>query len=224
MTNDNIVPMPNTALHPAPVIIDDSRLQTIWDRQHRRQNWIVGGCCATALLIAGALVVMAFRINAEPPKVEVAAPVINIPEQKAPVVNIAVPEQPAPVVNITVPHSVAAAPAVTPQPLRTGEAKIVTNFVKFYEVTVGQHEVITGWRFRDSTSTTPSEQWCFIHIDRTRRLYLGEDGKLTSNLATDARAVGIDPGLAEQLAKSCRWYNTSSTSSTSSTELRDPTR
>jgi hypothetical protein len=66
MTNDNVIPMPH-ALQAAPVIIDDSRLQTLWRQQHRRQNWIVGGCCATALLIGAALVVMAFRLNTDPP-------------------------------------------------------------------------------------------------------------------------------------------------------------
>src|SRR5260370_8254351 len=124
MTNDSIIPMPTAPLAAAPVIIDDSRLQTLWDRQHRRQNWIVGGCAATALLIAGALVIMAFRINAEPPKVEVAAPVINIPEQPAPVVNITVPQQAAPVVNVPVPNAPPPpAPQQPPITPRTAETK-----------------------------------------------------------------------------------------------------
>ena len=143
MTNDNIVPMPN-AMQVAPVIIDDSRLQTLWGQQHRRQNWIVWGCCATALLIASALVVMAFRINSEPPKVEVAAPVINIPEQPAPVVNIT---NPPPTINVRTPA--APAPTVTPPPSmtpRTGESKVVTEYTQFTTVTVGQFEVHSGGR------------------------------------------------------------------------------
>ena len=142
MTNDNVVPMPS-AMQAAPVIIDDSRLQTLWRQQHRRQNWIVGGAVATALLIAGALVVMAFRINGEPPKVEIAAPVINIPEQPAPVVNIT---NPAPTINVQVPNPPASPveqqPVMTP---RTGESKVVSEYTQFTTATVGNYEVMSGW-------------------------------------------------------------------------------
>jgi hypothetical protein len=217
MTNDNIVQMPNPALHPAPVIIDDSRLQTIWDRQHRRQNWIVGGCCATALLIAGALVVMAFRINAEPPKVEVAAPAISIP---APVVNVTVPEQKAPVVNVTVPP-VPTAPAVAAQPLRTGESKVVTEHSIFHTATVGKYSVITGWEYHSSNDATPHTQFCYVNVSRTGRLFLANEGVALRTIEADARSLGMEAGIAETLIKSCRWFNGGSSSGP---ELRDPTR
>jgi hypothetical protein len=215
MTNDNIVPMPTSPLAAAPVIIDDSRLQTLWDRQHRRQNWIIGGCAATALLIAGALVVMAFRINAEPPKVEVAAPVFNLPEQPAPVVNVTVPPGPAPVVNVTVPSAPTAAPAAAPQPLRTGESKVITEHTIFHEVTVGNRIVKSGWTFHSSNDAMPYRQFCYTDVNRTGTLWLAIEGKTTSNIDVDARTLGVDPAEAQNLVKSCRWYTA---------ELRDPTR
>lgn len=210
MTNDNVVPMPS-AMQAAPVIIDDSRLQTLWRQQHRRQNWIVGGAVATALLIAGALVVMAFRINGEPPKVEIAAPVINIPEQPAPVVNIT---NPAPTINVQVPNPSASPvvqqPVMTP---RTGESKVVSEYTQFTTATVGNYEVMSGWTFRSSKDSSPYEQFCYANVSRTGRLMLAFNGTVAPTIDTDARALRIDPGVAETLTKSCRW---------SSQELRDP--
>lgn len=215
MINDNVVPMPH-ALQAAPVIIDNSRLQTLWDQQHRRQNWIVGGCVGTALLIACALVVMAFRINAEPPKVEVAAPVINIPEQPAPVVKITVPQQPAPVVNVTVPNAPATPalqqPAMTP---RTGESKVVTEYETFTNVTVGDHHVITGWNYKNSNDKAPYHQHCYARLNSTSVLELAADEKISPVIGDDARNLGLPVGTAMTYVKSCRWFTV---------ELRDPTR
>jgi hypothetical protein len=198
MINDNVVPITTSPFAAAPVIIDDSRLQTLWDRQHRRQNRIVGGCCATALLIAGALVVMAFRINAEPPKVTVAAPVVNI-------------TNPPPTINVQGGAAPATAePAATP---RTGESKVVEEYTKFTTATVGDYEVHSGWMYRTSKDSAPSSQYCYLLVGRTGKLSLAEDGKVLRSIDTDARQLGIDPGVAENLAKSCRWY---------AGELRDP--
>jgi len=201
MTRDNIVAIPS-ALQAAPVIIDDSRLQTLWRQQHQRQNWIVGGAVATALLIAGALVVMAFRINGEPPKVEIAAPVINIPQQPAPVVNVTVPNTP------TMP-----APVSPNDAARPGESKVVSEYTQFTTATVDKYEVASGWMYRSSQDSAPYRQFCYVHIGRTSRLVLAFDGEENPGLVTDARSVGIDPAQAEVLTKSCRWF---------SRELRDP--
>ncbi len=212
MANDNIVPMPS-AMQPTPVIIDDSRLKTLWDQQHRRQNWIVGGAVATALLIAAALVVMAFRINSEPPKVEVAAPVINIPEQAAPVVNIT---NPAPTINVQTPNVPAPVqlqqPAMTP---RTGESKVVTEYETFTTVTVGDHSVITGWNYKNSNDKAPYHQHCYARLNSTSILELAADETISPVIGDDARKLGLPLGTAMTYVKSCRWF---------AAELRDPTR
>jgi hypothetical protein len=203
MTSDNIVPM-RSAIQAAPVIIDDSRLQTLWRQQHRRQNWIVGGAVATALLIAGALVVMAFRINGEPPTVNITPPSINVP---APIVNV------TPQIEVKlpgIPTPTAQEPAMTPRP---GESKVVTEYTQFTTVTVGDFEVWTGWAFRNSKDTAPYAQHCYTLVGRTGRLDLARMGVISASIDMDARAVGLDPGVAETLAKSCRW---------STQELRDP--
>ena len=66
---------------------------------------------------------------------------------------------------------------------------------------------VSGWNYRSSKDTTPSAQYCYAHVGRTGRLELAEDGKLLSTIDTDARALGVDPGMAETLTKSCRWFS-----------------
>ena len=210
MTSDNVVPMPS-AMQAAPVIIDDSRLQTLWRQQHRRQNWIVGGAVATALLIAGALVVMAFRINGEPPKVEIAAPVINIPAQPAPVVNIT---NPAPTINVQVPNAPASPVAATAgDDAADGREQGGVGLHAVHHRHGRRLRGRLGLDFRSSKDTSPYGQFCYAHVGRTGRLELARGWEAAPTIDTDARALGVDPGVAETLTKSCRWF---------SQELRDP--
>ena len=90
---------------------------------------------------------------------------------------------------------------------------MVSDYTLFTTATVGRFQVVSGWNYRSSKDTTPSAQYCYAHVGRTGRLELAEDGKLLSTIDTDARALGVDPGVAETLTKSCRWF---------SQELRDP--
>jgi hypothetical protein len=198
-----IVHMPHP-LQPGPVEIDDSRLQALWARQNRRSMLLAGAAGALAVLAGVALVIMALRFNTEPPVVNVAGPVVNVPEQPAPVVNV-----PAPIVNVT-PNIEVKVPQAAPPPApllqpRTGESKIVTEYHQFHTVTVGNYGVVSGWKFRNSNDTKPYLQYCYVQTSRTGILELAEEGKVSSTIDNDARAVNVAPALAKTLAQSCRW-------------------
>ena len=102
-----IVYMPHP-MHPGPVEIDDSRLRSMWARQHRRSMLTTGALGligVAAILVAVAMVIWALQLG----------------PQKPSVVNIA-----PPAVNVTVPPPQVAAPAPllpqapspTPRPVR----------------------------------------------------------------------------------------------------------
>jgi hypothetical protein len=158
---------------------------------------------------------MAFRLNTDPPTVHVAAPVINLPEQPAPVVNVTVPPGPAPVVNVAVPNG--PAPSVQQPSLeaRPGESKVVSEYTQFTTATIGKNEVVSGWIYRSSKDTAPYHQFCYLAVGRTGRLELAHDGKPLSSVPVDASVLGVTSTEVEAATKSCRWYTA---------ELRDPTR
>ena len=106
-------------------------------------------------------------------------------------------------------------PPAAAQPLRTGETNLVTEHTIFHTATVGKYKVRTGWDFHSSNDVVPHQQYCYVDISRTSSLWLAQDGKVLPTVDTDARTLGIDAGMAETLAKSCRWF---------AAELRDPTR
>jgi hypothetical protein len=201
----------NHPMRPGPIEIDDSRLQTLWARQNRRNLWVAGTAGATAILVGAALVIMALRFNTETPVVNVAPPVVNVP---APVVNIEPKiEVPAPIVNVTpkievqVPQQLRdPSPAMTP---RTGESKVVSEHVIFHSVTIGDYLVYTGWKFHNSKEAEPYTQYCYALIGRTARLELAIDGKISPTIANEARTAGVDPAKAMAFTKSCRWFGQS---------------
>ena len=129
-------------------------------------------------------------------------------------------------INLTVP-SAPASPAPTvqqPTETRTGESKVVTEYTLFTTVTVGNRDIISGWKFRSSKDTAPYHQFCYLAVGRTGRVELAHDGKLLSSIAADGSALGVTVAEAEAAEKSCRWFNGGSTNTPGTPELRDPTR
>jgi hypothetical protein len=197
----NIIP-----IHPAQahvVEVDDSRLQTLWTRHHRRNLLLAGGAVVTGLLLGAAVLIMALRMNNEPPKVEVAMPPITMPTINipAPVVNV------APQIEVKMPPTAPLIPNVnSPETLRNGESKVVTEYEVFHTATVEGRSVVTGWKYRSSTDSKPSVQHCYVRLDATTVVELAEDGKLEPNLDRDASRAGLDPTTARRYAGSCRWH------------------
>jgi hypothetical protein len=187
-----IVHMPHP-MHAGPIEIDDSRLHSMWARQHRRAMLTTGALGligVAAILVAVAMVIWALRLGPEAP----------------PVVNIA-----PPAVNVTVPPPQAAAPApllpqAPPPPPQAGESKLVTEYTIFQNVKVDDFLISTGWRFHNSNDTEPYEQYCNWHIGKNRKVVLAYDGVPSEDLAEQARAVGVNMADAVRYATHCKWF------------------
>jgi hypothetical protein len=187
-----IVPMRHS-MHPGPVEIDDSRLQSMWARQHRRAMLTTGALGligVAAILVAVAMVIWALRLGPQAP----------------PVVNIA-----PPAVNVTVPPPQAAAPApllpqAPPPAPQAGESKLVTEYTIFHNVRVDDFLISTGWRYRNSNDTEPYEQYCHWHISKTRTVDLGHNGVPAEDLAEQARAEGVNMADAARYFTHCKWF------------------
>ena len=180
-------------MHPGAVEIDDSRLQSMWARQHRRSMLTTGALGligVAAILVAVAMVIWALRLGPQAP----------------PVVNIA-----PPAVNVTVPPPQAAAPApllpqAPPPAPQAGESKLVTDYTIFQNVKVDEFLISTGWRFHNSNDTEPYEQYCNWHIGKNRKVVLAYDGVPSEDMAEQARAVGVNLADAARYVTHCKWF------------------
>ena len=200
MTSDNkVIPLH----HHNTIEIDDSRLQAMWKSHNRRQGLIYGAlglASVTGVLLGLAAIVWAVMSHQPTPQIKV--------DVQPPNVTVNVPKQPAPVVNITVPER-PLRPIDPPPPVRAdGAPPIVTEYVIFKDVDVGEDiHVQTGWQYHNSTDTVPYHQWCYASISATSRLPLGFNGQPSGSLATDARALNLPEAQARAWVKECQWYS-----------------
>ena len=179
-------------MHPGPVEIDDTRLQSIWERQHRRSMLITGPLGligVAAILVAIAMVIWALRLGPQVP----------------PVVNIA-----PPAINVTVPPPQAGAPGPflpqAPPPTPQSGEKLVTEYTIFHKAQFDDFLISTGWKFRKSSDTEPYHQYCHWHISQTRQVVLGSNGVLAEDLADQVRAEGVSMADATRYFTHCRWF------------------
>ena len=183
-----------TTLHPLrahPVEIDDSRMQTIWARQSRRQTLLAAALGTTAILLGIAAVIVAIRMN------------IGTATIPAPIVNIT---NPPPTINVGSGSPPAGRDPGSVMAPRDGETKVVQEYTQFTTATVGDQTVVSGWKYKDSTTDKPYEQYCYILPSRTTRLVLAFDRTVNPELDLDAAANGITPEQARTYLKSCRWH------------------
>ena len=175
--------------------IDDTRLQAMWRSHDRRQGMIYGVLTlagVAAILLAVAAVVWA-----------------AMSRQPAPQVTVNLPKQPAPVVNVTVPERPLLPSEPTPAARGDGASPIVTEYVIFKDVDLGENiHVQTGWQYHNSTDTVPYLQWCYASISATSRLPLGFNGQPSGSLATDAQALNVPEAQAQAWLKQCQWWHT----------------
>ena len=83
-------------------------------------------------------------------------------------------------------------------------APVMTDVVKFSLVDYGKGQVVTGWRFGDSTQGKPVEQWC-LYREREpdgawRFVNIGEDGQPALPPRSPFPSVDLQGALA-----SCVW-------------------
>lgn len=179
-------------MHPGPVEIDDTRLQSIWARQHRRSMLTTGALGligVAAILVAIAMVIWALRLGPQaPPVVNIAPPAVNVtvlPPQAAP----------APVL-----------PQGSPPTPQAGETKLVTEYTIFHSVKVDDFLISTGWNYRNSSDTEPYKQYCNWHISQTRKVVLGYNGVLAEDLPDQLRAEGVNIADATRYFTHCKWF------------------
>jgi hypothetical protein len=171
-------------MHPAPVEIDDSRLQAMWARQHRRSMLTTGALGligVAAILVAVAMVIWALRLG----------------HQEPPVVHVTLPPSQAPASAPLLPQ----APPPTP-----GESKLVTEYTIFHNAEVDDFVISTGWKYRNSNDTEPYEQYCHWHISKTRMVVLGYNGVSAEDLAEQVRAVDVNMADAARYVTHCKWF------------------
>jgi hypothetical protein len=199
MTSDNkVIP-----LHPYnPIEIDDTRLRAMWRSHNYRQGLLYGAlglAGITGVLLALAAIVWAVMSGSHP------APQIKVNVQP-PNVTVNVPKQEAPVVNVTVPQP-QLRPSEPPPPVRAdGAPPIVTEYVIFKDVHVGNITVQTGWWYRTSTDTMPYNQECHAYIGATGNLELSVNRQPAEFLARDARTLNLPEAQAQALVRQCQWY------------------
>jgi hypothetical protein len=172
------------SMHAGPLEIDDSRLQLMWSRQHRRSMLTTGALGligVAAILVAVAMVIWALRVG----------------PQERPVVNITVPPPPAPA------PALPQAPSPAPQ---AGESKLVTEYTIFQNVKVDDFLISTGWKYHNSNDTVPYAQYCHWLIAKTRKVTLGNDGVPAEDLAEQVRDVGVNMTDAARYLTHCKWF------------------
>jgi hypothetical protein len=85
-------------------------------------------------------------------------------------------------------------------------APVMTDVVKFSIVDHGKGQVVTGWRFGDSSQGQPFEQWCLYRElapdGAWRFVNIGEDGKAALPDPSPFPSVDLQRALA-----SCVWSN-----------------
>lgn len=88
------------------------------------------------------------------------------------------PLQVAGEITANMPRPTGAQMAPTSRP--ASNAKAVTNYTIFKTVDFPPGQVVTGWRFDDSTQETPSHQYCYynrtIEENADAAIYIGYDG------------------------------------------------
>jgi hypothetical protein len=180
-------------MHPGPVEIDDSRLQSMWMRQHRRSMLTTGALCLIGVagtLVAVAMVIWAARLGHQAP------PVVNI---APPAVNVTVPPPQVAAQTPLLPQ----APAPTPQP---GESKVVTEYTIFHTTQVDNYVISTGWQYHNSNDTEPYSQFCHWHVSRNHKVILGNDGEPAKDLAKQVQALGVNLADAVRYSSHCKWF------------------
>jgi hypothetical protein len=121
--------------------------------------------------LAASVVLWAIRPVPSPPQVQEL-----VAKDPAPAGDRSLPEQ-------GVPAAVTAAPAPEiPAP----QARVVTNFVRFTNVTVGDLHVSSGWRYSSSEDTTPAFQWCHAYPSQ-------RPGRLSGVFVVIADSDGVQP-------------------------------
>jgi hypothetical protein len=199
-SDDKVIP-----LHPYSTIeIDDTRLQAMWRSHNYRRGLLYGAlglAGITGVLLALAAIVWAVMSGSHP------APQIKVNVQP-PNVTVNVPKQPAPVVNnnITVPQPQQRPADPQPATRTEGGIPIVTEYVTFQDVYLGNIEIQTGWQYRKSGDPAPYHQWCHAWISATTILQVGIDGHPNASLAKDAQALNLSEAQAQALLKQCQWY------------------
>ena len=187
-----IVYMPHP-MHPGPVEIDDSRLRSMWARQHRRSMLTTGALGligVAAILVAVAMVIWALRAW---------SPKAVGREHRAAGGQCHGAAAPGGGAGMLLPQ----APSPTPQ---AGESKLVTEYTIFHNVRVDDFLISTGWRYRNSNDTEPYEQYCHWHISKTRKVVLRHDGVSAEDLAEQVRAVGVNMADAARYVTHCKWF------------------
>ena len=85
------------------------------------------------------------------------------------------------------------------------EAKVVTDFTVFKNVSVGTGRVVTGWTFASSDQKVPNDQYCYYTKDSrssvSTNTYLAMNGVLLADV------VPIDGVDIPAVSKRCLWFD-----------------